>query len=79
MAEVREDIEDMQVEQKSFINDSHWKKISNWLSPVDPDSNHASARSKHAPTTGSWFLNGLEFKEWTLASNSMLWLHGIRS
>jgi hypothetical protein len=50
----------------------------NWLasSVPDPSIEHNAALGKHEETTGSWLLDGDSLKEWSIAPNSYLWLHG---
>ena len=62
----------------STLEDEYQQKIYQWLSAPDPSSNHNDACKKRQPTTGSWFIKGEQFDIWKAASNSMLWLHGIR-
>lgn len=53
------------------------KAIAGWLSNTDPISNHSTAKSKRAKTTGDWFIKGETYSEWLKTPNSFLWLHGI--
>ncbi|KAG0131112.1 hypothetical protein HOY82DRAFT_485547, partial [Tuber indicum] len=53
------------------------KKIRNWLSPADPQSNHLVARKLCQYGTGRWFTEGKEFQDWLKGGKSFLWLHGI--
>jgi hypothetical protein len=54
------------------------RKIHKWLAAPDPSSNHNDTRKLRQPTTGTWFVNGEDFKRWKSALNSFIWLHGIR-
>ncbi|KAB2570645.1 hypothetical protein DBV05_g10678 [Lasiodiplodia theobromae] len=51
-------------------------EIKRWLSPVDPESNWATARSQYYSNTGQWFLERDEFSNWKKHPGSFLWLHG---
>ncbi|KAL8799699.1 MAG: hypothetical protein Q9182_005708 [Xanthomendoza sp. 2 TL-2023] len=52
-------------------------KIDQWLSAPAPLNSHHEARSKWHPTTGEWFINGLEYTTWKAEPNSLIWLNGI--
>jgi hypothetical protein len=67
-----------QKEQKELATTEKRLKIENWLSPPDPSSNHHAACKTRQPTTGEWFINSEEFKNWKINSRSFLWLSGIR-
>ena len=54
------------------------KRIRDWLSPADPQSNHLAARKLCQYGTSRWFTEGKEFQDWLKADKSFLWLHGIR-
>src|SRR2546423_6414390 len=60
------------------FEDEHLQKIHRWLAAPDPSSNHNAACGKRQLTTGSWFVGGSQFARWKAASDSMLWLYGIR-
>lgn len=51
-------------------------KIVVWLSTTDPSINHVNQRRKHQATTGEWFVQGKELKQWLKMPNALLWLHG---
>jgi len=57
--------------------DQKYDKIFDWLKRNDPSSNHTSARNKHEPGTGNWFIESEAFDSWTKTANASLWLHGI--
>ena len=48
-----------------------------WLSDVNPEMNHLSARSKHSQGTGQWFLDSSAFKSWWNCSCRSLWVNAI--
>ncbi|KAF3935527.1 hypothetical protein ABW19_dt0201550 [Dactylella cylindrospora] len=52
------------------------EKIRNWLSPPDPSINYNQALQRRHKGTGSWFLEGNDYKEWK-KQGSFLWLNGI--
>lgn len=62
----------------SFQVDENRDKIIRWLACADPSLNHHVARKKHEPTTGDWLIKDNRYGKWKAASNSVLWLHGIR-
>ena len=66
----------IETEIKRHVQDKTHKDILQWLTKVDPTSNHITACEKHEPGTGEWFINSREFSYWMLPGRS-LWLHGI--
>lgn len=64
------------------VNETHLdderEKIHSWLHAPAASNNHAFARQKHEPRTGSWFLESKAFSEWMAQANSSFWLHGLR-
>jgi Cdc6-like AAA superfamily ATPase len=52
-------------------------KILNWIKLSDPSSNHNAARTKHQPTTGTWFLESEQFVSWIEGRIKSIWIHGI--
>ena len=57
----------------------HVRKVYEWLKAPDHTAKHTSACSKREKGTGSWLIQGEQFKEWKSATNSFLWLNGIRT
>ena len=53
-----------------------FKKIKAWLSAPDPWVNHASARQRHEPHTGSWLLKSDQYQKWREGQIRHLWLYG---
>ena len=53
-----------------------FEKIKDWLSPPNPWSNHASARQRREPQTGTWLLQSDKYQEWKAGKRRHLWLHG---
>ena len=53
-----------------------FKKIKAWLSPPDPMTNHAAARQRHEPHTGTWLLQSLQYRSWKAGGIRHLWLFG---
>jgi ankyrin repeat domain-containing protein 50 len=62
---------------ESRLVDDERQKILSWLSPVNPYTNHTSARDKHEATTGLWFLNSSDFHTWEQGNHCSLLLTGI--
>ena len=62
-----------------YLEEQRTKDIFRWLraKTSDVQTNHLSAREKHEPTTGEWFIQSTEFTTWKLLPKSTLWLHGI--
>ena len=54
------------------------RKIYQWLNAPEPRLNHAAARQRHEPTTGSWFVDSDRFNDWLSLPHSSFWLHGPR-
>ena len=53
-----------------------FRKIIAWLSPPDPETNHASARQRHEPHTGTWLLQSDQYRRWKAGGTKHLWLYG---
>ena len=53
-----------------------FKKIKVWLSAPDPWTNHAAARQRHEPHTGSWLLQSDQYQRWKASCIHHLWLYG---
>ncbi|SMY29321.1 unnamed protein product [Zymoseptoria tritici ST99CH_1A5] len=53
-----------------------FKKITHWLSPPDPWTNHASARQRHEPHTGAWLLDHRSYLDWKAGTERHMWLYG---
>jgi hypothetical protein len=53
-----------------------FKKIKAWLSPPDPWTNHAAARRRHEPHTGTWLLQADRYQRWKAGDVQHLWLYG---
>ena len=52
------------------------QKFIEWISTVDPMTDHNTAYMKHQSETGMWFIQGKEFIEWGRRPGSSLWLNG---
>ncbi|WPH03584.1 Hypothetical protein R9X50_00646600 [Acrodontium crateriforme] len=52
------------------------RKITRWLSPPDPWTNHNDARRIHVPDTGTWLLALKQYKRWKAGSIRHIWLVG---
>ena len=70
--EIEHTVKDIQI----HVKDQTYREILKWLTKVDPVSNHTTARAKHEPGTGEWFISSHEYSSWMLRGRS-LWLHGI--
>jgi Cdc6-like AAA superfamily ATPase len=53
-----------------------FQKVVDWLSPPDPETNHAAARKRHEPDTGAWLLQSNEYQNWKAGDIRHLWLYG---
>ncbi|KAI9772207.1 MAG: hypothetical protein M1839_002525 [Geoglossum umbratile] len=69
---IHSDVKDVRQSQQS----SEQQKMLEWLSSVDPSTNHNIAVRKREPKTGVWFLESDDFHSW-MRSCGFLWLHGI--
>lgn len=49
-----------------------------WLKAPKVFENFNAARRKHQPKTGSWFLDGSQFKNWKQNTNTISIIYGIR-
>jgi hypothetical protein len=45
----------------------------------DPSSNYLAARGRRDPDSGEWLMKDDRYDAWKHASQSLLWLHGIRA
>ncbi|PIB00933.1 Vegetative incompatibility protein HET-E-1 [Cercospora beticola] len=64
----REDREQRQADQ--------FRKITEWLAPPDPWTDHETARNERAAQTGDWLLQSPIYQEWKHHTTNLLWLHG---
>jgi hypothetical protein len=61
------------------LNESERFDILTWLSSIQYEKNHRTAREGRTDGTGKWLLEHERFLDWRRSSSSMiLWLHGIR-
>lgn len=58
------------------MTEKNYKKIMDWLSPINQAEIHAAALRKHEEGTGEWFLEGSLFEEWSCNAATSLWLFG---
>ena len=49
------------------------------IAAPDPSSNYIAARNRRDPGSGEWLMKDDRYKAWKQASQSLLWLHGIRA
>lgn len=54
------------------------RKVHEWLSPADVETNHAVASKLRHSHTGEWFLRGQEFRGLIEDDHRFLWLYAIR-
>jgi hypothetical protein len=61
------------------LNESERSEILTWVSDIQYESNHYTARKERTDGTGEWLLRHERYQEWRRSSAStILWLHGIR-
>lgn len=61
------------------LDESERSDILNWLSSIQYEKNHRTAREGRTNGTGKWLLKHKRFRDWRGSSSStILWLHGIR-
>jgi hypothetical protein len=70
--EIENKVDDVQC----HVQNQFHKDVLQWLTKVDPLSNHMAAHSRHEPGTGEWFLLSNDYSRWMLPGRT-LWLHGI--
>lgn len=59
--------------QKDTLN-----KIRKWISPAEPETNRADARSKRHMDLGNWLIEKQQLQNWkTSQGSNMLWLYGF--
>ncbi|KAF7975223.1 hypothetical protein HWV62_10176 [Athelia sp. TMB] len=51
-------------------------KIHEWMKAPDTSPSYNAARKKHQSGTGSWFLDGEQFRDWKKRPGSTIWLYG---
>ena len=54
----------------------HFNRISEWIAPPDPWTNHFSARQRHEAATGTWLLECDQYVRWKTGSLKYLWMYG---
>ncbi len=73
-----EETENFQKQWQSEAEESSMEKITKWLAPADVLSNQNASIKLRYGSTGSWFLNCLEFQDWLKDDTQPLfWLHAI--
>ena len=61
------------------LDESERSEILTWVSDIQYESNHYTARKERTDGTGEWLLRHERYREWRGSSAStILWLHGIR-
>ena len=75
MVIVKSDVTDIKSNVATIIDPKI--QILGWLKSSDSFTNHESARHKHEPTTGNWFIQSNAFHQWTNGTGMSLWLNGI--
>ncbi|KAL9110561.1 MAG: hypothetical protein Q9227_004919 [Pyrenula ochraceoflavens] len=61
------------------ISGTERSNVLQWISKVEYDDNHSSAKEGRVSDTGDWLLCHQQYKAWWNANTSAtLWLHGIR-
>jgi hypothetical protein len=61
------------------LDESERSEILTWVSDIQYEGNHYTARKERADGTGEWLLRHERYREWRGSSAStILWLHGIR-
>jgi ankyrin repeat domain-containing protein 50 len=61
------------------LDESERSEILTWVSDIQYESNHYTARKERTDGTGEWLLRHERYQEWRGSSAStILWLHGIR-
>lgn len=49
------------------------------LAAPDPSTNYLAARDRRDPASGMWWMTDKRYHAWKDASQSLIWLHGIRA
>lgn len=70
ISEVRSLLERINASQVSLT-------VRSWLMAPDASSDQNAACAKRHPSTGLWFVNGHQFRNWLEEHNSFLWLNGF--
>ncbi|KAF8489409.1 hypothetical protein JB92DRAFT_2820030 [Gautieria morchelliformis] len=74
---VRTGVEELQKEVAVARLRDQRHKIHDWIWSPENHSKHTNVCKERQAATGTWFLEGEDFREWTTMANSFLWLHGI--
>jgi len=74
---IKEIVEGVQSSVDTANISQRHSQILDWIKLSDPSSNHNSARKKHEPTTGQWFLESEPFVSWIEGQITSIWIHGI--
>ncbi|GIZ38637.1 hypothetical protein CKM354_000204900 [Cercospora kikuchii] len=53
-----------------------FRKITTWLDPPDPWTNHENARMGRADQTGNWLLQSSMYQDWKGTTTRLLWVYG---
>jgi hypothetical protein len=77
MKDINENTGSMYRKYQETSSEDRKRHIFQWLSPVDPSTNHEAALKIHQAGTNDWFLSCKEFNNWREAKNSVLWLSGF--
>lgn len=64
-------------ELKKTIDDAYRKKVLDWLSLIDHESEQSDFLASRQESTGQWFLNSEEFQRWLNEPNQTLLCQGI--
>jgi hypothetical protein len=74
-------LEDGISELKILVQQTNTFQISStirgWLKAPDATIDHNAACEKRHTSTGLWLVNGQEFQNWLVESNSFLWINGF--
>jgi hypothetical protein len=65
-----------QRDERAVRQAEQYRKITTWLSPPDPETDHESACQRHEPQTGDWLLRDARYLAWKSGSISCLWAYG---
>ena len=63
--EITGSIQTLAIDRTTTKDRKQRKEVLDWLKSCDPSTNHESARNKHEPTTGNWFIQSNTFVTWT--------------
>jgi len=74
---VRESNEAVQTTLNTFHASQEYKKLRNWIKPLDTSTYQADAQSRRSRGSGEWLLENSRYQRWQNGLQNFLWLFGL--